>query len=557
MLGSVARFVRYIMTVGLFSLLMGLPVHAASSTLVIAQIQAGAVSTETAAPTQEFISIYNNSMQDVDITGWCLANKTGVSFACAMPTLTGQRLFLAGHHYMVIASDSFATHHTGIVPDVIYPTTNATSGSLTGSSETVTLKDSIGTIIDSFTWTSSLTGGTVYQRIAASSLESLVDSDASTDFIKIQGVIVPASGVYEVMTVIDQCSNLDLVQTTVPVGYLQDSEGKCFQDVCLNLDGLQAVIPEEYVVRSIGECVYNYTPLKITELLPNVAGVDTDHEFIELYNPTNRAAALANYQLKVGTKLYDFPAASSIGPGEYKVFYNNEINFTLTNTTITVMLLGDDGSMIDQPLVYNNPDDDMAWAFINDTWQYTNQPTPATENQVSTAEIAVTDEPDSKQLAPCASNQYRNLETNRCRLLVTATSVITPCKDGQYRSEETNRCRTIALAGGTLTPCREDQYRSEETNRCRNLATAASTLTPCKDNQYRSEETNRCRAIATTTPPPAAFAVEPIKDSGKVFVGWWALGGVMALAAGYGVWEWRREIVVGVRKLAAFFTFHK
>jgi hypothetical protein len=543
--------------VGLASIFVGAPVHAASSTLVIAQIQAGAVSTETAAATQEFISLYNNSTQDIDVTGWCLTNKTGLSFVCVTPVTSGQRLFLASHQYMVVASDSFAARHTSIVPDVIYPTTNAMSGSLIGSSDTVTVKDTAGVAVDSFTWTASLAGGTVYQRVAASDLVSLVDTDTTADFVKLQGVVVPASGTYEVVTIVDQCSNLETVQTIIPVGYFQDSEGNCFQDACVNLDGPQLAVPEEYVDRGAGECVYDYSLLQITELLPNVAGADVGHEFIELYNPTARMVALGNYQLKVGSKLYDFPAGSSIGPGEYKAFYNSEIAFTLTNTTVTVTLVGDDGSVIDQPVAYNNPDEDMAWALIDGTWQYTNQPTPATENLASTVDVHVIEETVPKQLAPCAPNQYRSPETNRCRLLVTATSTLTPCKDGQYRSEETNRCRTIALAGGTLTPCREDQYRSEETNRCRNLATAAKALTPCKDNQYRSEETNRCRTIAATTPPPAAFAVEPIKDTGKVFAGWWALGGVMAMAVGYGVWEWRREITAGVQKVATFFTFYK
>jgi hypothetical protein len=290
-----------------------------------------------------------------------------------------------------------------------------------------------------------------------------------------------------------------------------------------------------------------------------VTGSDVDHEFIELHNPASRTVALVNYQLQVGSKLYDFPAGINLAPGEYKVFYNSEIPFTLTNTTVAVTLLGDDGSVIDQPPSYQTPDEDAAWALINQVWQYTNQPTPATANLASVIipdEVVVKDT-EGKTLAPCAANQYRSPETNRCRLLVTVATALTPCKDGQYRSEETNRCRSIALAGGTLTPCREDQYRSEETNRCRNVATATSTLTPCKDNQYRSEETNRCRNITTTAPPPAAFAVEPITETGKAFVGWWALGGVLVLAAAYGIWEWRREIAVGVGKVVTFFSIRK
>lgn len=536
---------------------MAAPSHAASTTLVIAQIQAGASSAEPVAPTQEFISVYNNSTQDVDVTGWCLANKSSVNFACVAPSIAGQKLYISSHQYMIIASDSFVTHHPGLTPDVIFQTTNATSGSLTGSADTVTLKDSANGVVDSVQWTASLSGGTVLQRSAATSLVNLIDTDVIADFVKLQGVIMSTSGLYEVVTVTDQCRNIDDVQAAIPDGYIQDVEGQCFIDICLNLDGLQADIPEEYYLRGIGECVYDYALLRITEMLPNVSGSDVDHEFIELYNPTNRVVKLINYQLKVGSKLYDFPVGS-IGPSEYKTFYNNEIGFTLTNTTLIVTLLADDGSVIDQPVSYDAPAEDMAWALLDQLWQYSNQPTPGSENHGSVIQVEEkVEESMPRQLTPCATNQYRHPETNRCRLLVTLASTVTACKDGQYRSEETNRCRTIALAGGTLTPCREDQYRSEETNRCRNLATAASTLTPCKDNQYRSEETNRCRNIVAAAVPASGFAVEPVAESAKTFVGWWALGGVVTLALGYGVWEWRREIATGAGRLATFFRPRK
>ena len=55
----------------------------------------------------------------------------------------------------------------------------------------------------------------------------------------------------------------------------------------------------------------------------------------------------------------------------------------------------------------------------------------------------------------------------------------------------------------------------------------------------------------------AAFAVEPVKDGGKAFIGWWALGGVGVLAGGYGVWEWRREMAGAIRKVTAFFVSNK
>jgi hypothetical protein len=57
--------------------------------------------------------------------------------------------------------------------------------------------------------------------------------------------------------------------------------------------------------------------------------------------------------------------------------------------------------------------------------------------------------------------------------------------------------------------------------------------------------------------PNSAFAVEPILETGKAFTGWWALGGVGALAAGRGGWAWRREMLSGIRKLGSFFTSNK
>jgi hypothetical protein len=79
---------------------------------------------------------------------------------------------------------------------------------------------------------------------------------------------------------------------------------------------------------------------------------------------------------------------------------------------------------------------------------------------------------------------------------------------------------------------------------------------PCKAGQERNPETNRCRN-ATAAVPVADFAVAPIADTGKAFVGWLALGGIGLLAVGYGAWEWRREVVAGVQKVRSFFTSSK
>lgn len=547
----VKRSVQCLLLFGLFTLFFSAQASAVSNNLVIAQVQGGAVSGQAAAPTQEFVSIYNNGIQNVDVTNWCVKNKDK-AFACLIPKASNQTLFLPSHTYMVFVSDNFLLQHSGYHADVVFPTLNTTSGSITAGTDSITLSNAQDKEVDSLTWSSSLAGGMVFQRRMAADSVTMLDTDLLGDFTKVQGVTLPVSGVYEVVVVIDECANLPGLQESVPVGYLKDERGDCIIDACSNLQGLQAAIPEEYVRRDNNDCAYDYVKLQITELLPNVAGSDVGHEYVELYNPSKRDAFLINYALKIGDKVYTFPAGLKLAAGQYMAFYNNEIAFTLLNTTSFAQLLGDDGTVISQSDAYNNPEDDMAWALIDETWQYTNQLTFAGMNAASVFETESAEEATGP--APCAANQYRHPETNRCRQLVTVTATVAPCKDGQYRSEETNRCRMIALAGGTLAPCKENQYRSEETNRCRGIATLASTLTPCKDNQYRSEETNRCRTIAAAGAPAAAFAVEPIVDTDTTFAGWWALGGIGVVALSYAVWEWHFELLSAVRRALSFFT---
>jgi hypothetical protein len=143
------------------------------------------------------------------------------------------------------------------------------------------------------------------------------------------------------------------------------------------------------------------------------------------------------------------------------------------------------------------------------------------------------------------------------KIKAMSTKTPTPCKEGQYRNEETNRCRSIAAEATALAPCDDDEERNPATNRCRKIASLASQLTPCKEGQERNPETNRCRNVAAAVPPDAAFGVEPVADTGKAFIGWWALGGVGILALGYAGWEWRQEIAAVIRKVGTFFTSGK
>ncbi len=558
---------------------MGVPLVTAADTppVIISHIMAG----ESGAATSEVIALYNNGLQDVDLTGYCLKNKSAIQFACvtANPNV---KIYIKARDYLTIASSTYVTNHN-YQPDTSYAATNQSSGSIVTSSDTISLIAASGQEIDSLTWTSGLSAGSAWQRSeTAPGSGILVDTNSLSDFAANAHPTIPANASYDVETIIDMCPNVDGAQGSVPSGQVIDQSGNCVTpppvDVCPNIEGIQQDVPVGYLVDDSHECqrdvcdtipglqiampithelidgqcverdvcpnmtgvqltvpsgyklddsgcVLDLLPLQLTEILPNATGSDTGNEFVEIYNPTDRVADLGLYVLHVGMdneKSYQFPTGSHIGPGEYVVFRDTQMKFNLVNTAGRVALAGNDGVMVSQADAYANPGDDESWALINGTWQYTDQPTPGGANVASI---------------------YADEE-------VTPLSSPTPCPEGKYRNPLTGRCRNIESDASVLVSCDEGHYRNPETGRCRNISTASTELSPCKEGQERSLETNRCRNV-TSSMPAAGFAVEPVKQDAKAFIGWWALGIVTLFALGYGAWEWRHEILAHTRKIGA------
>lgn len=536
------RLLKIFLPVAFGVALQTLSANALGGSIVIAQVQAGSASGDGAA-TQEFISIYNNTGAPIDVTNWCFSNKTSVKFACITAPDINTTLSLPAHSYALIASSSFASRFGGEY-DSVFTVTNNSSGSLVGGNDTITLLNSDGASVDSIGWTSSLAGGTTLTRLwADQSAGVLLDTDLSTDFKKVSPLAIPVGGVVEETHITDVCVNLEGVQQTLPAGYwLVGSD--CIQDVCPNLTDLQVDVPQYMRVNEQGKCVYSLPNLIVTEMLPNATGTDDGNEFIEIYNPGNETVDLALYRLQVGPnfdKTYGFAPGASIEPQSYKSFFNDSVTFSLLNTSSRVRLISVDGQVVSESLSYVSPADNEAWALLSGSWMYTNQPTPGAENLLPIDEGVVSDGVVTQGLKPCAANQYRNPDTNRCRIITTDTGDAKPCKDGQYRSEETNRCRSIATDVSAAKPCADDQYRNPDTGRCRKIAND-DEVKDCGEGRERNPTTNRCRNIVTTASGRTSGGVTVVPATAASVFGWWAAAIVCFIAIGYAALEWRREI---------------
>jgi len=468
------------------------PTHASSASIVITNIRAGS----QVSALEEGVVLYNNSSFELDLTDWCLTNKSSVKFACFDAVSQNEVSIIPGYSYATIVSSKAVHNENQANYSLVYEPGTGSSGSIVASADTVSLIDADNQLVDQFTWASSVSSSQQWARTKLSLLPDLfIDTDASIDWQKV-------------------------AFSDFPLSQLQYRE-------------VQPEIPPEQPVEEPAEEPGEGPdtdpqpeaplPATITELLPNAVGSDTGNEFIELYNPNKQLPiSLNGYKLAVGPALEKVITLAEyiLKPGEYKIFSNAELGYSLLNTSSRATLFMPNGDISSEVPMYNSPPDGESWSLVDEVWQYSNQPTPGALNAGS---LSNEDEYEAQASSsatttskPCVANQYRSIETNRCRLISSAVSS-TPaaCKVGQLRNPETGRCK--AVTSTTTTTCKEGQERNPETNRCRNV-----------------------KQLSTAT-----YAVKGATTKQQGGMGWYmwaAVGGIVLLIVGYAVWEWRDEL---------------
>lgn len=560
--------------------LLSKQVNATSQTIVIRTVLAA----DAFDTNDELIEIENVSALPIDITEWSLNYISSTNSVSTLhqirPGSTGAHVMLPAGGRETIFSTKYTSNH--LQPDG-YAGAETFTGKIGFTTAGIELRDDTDSVIDTVRWGAWAASIDASPAVSMSTTSLLQRAGSDTDNNKNDFKLLSQTGqlfsyghLYEL---IDQCLNLDGLQADIPVDMVKNSDGNCVSaDVCPNLDGIQLTVPLDKELY-YDQCLPIFVPamLFITELLANPGGVDTGNEYIEIYNASDDAVDLADYHLMVAGKQAVFPAGASLAARSYAVFTDVALGIVFSNTTgVSTQLVSRNDRVVDVVPSYINAGIDMAWAFVNGAWQYTNLPTPGSANKSSLIDDGELPTPDSG-LVVCADGYYRNPLTNRCNK-IKADEVPVACKLNQYRSEETGRCRTYVTVS-TPAACKEGQYRSEETGRCRSIASAAAAvLKPCDDDQFRNPltgrckqiastddlfkscaagyernpDTNRCRKIAISSMPLAAFPVEPIKPSGGTMGVWLAAGGVVACGVGYAVWEWRREIVAAASRIGTY-----
>lgn len=499
------------------------PTHASSAeNVIISHIQA----TGIAGAKDELIVVHNNSSIEVEVTNWCLMNKRAEDIACFVaqeqqPATADEqegetvtRYFLPAYGDMTIASQDHISQ-SGKLPIAFsfgFNVLNQSSGSIVGSADTITLVNEAKEVMDEKSWSSPQLVGKILARV----------------------IVVPLPVIYAAIneasdwTTADRnifiMSTMETKTEVAPVDVPSDGGAGLGEDGEDGDDGGEGTNQPDEVQATF--------PLIITELLANPTGADTGSEFIELYNPNEEMAiSLDGLQLRIGfdtPKWYSLPADVLVQPLQYVALYNNELAFTLANTSGGVQLFKSN-EPLGYRIEYTSPKDDYSWSLIEGVWQYTTTVTPGTPNILT--ERIVKDVSDGKTGTPkpCAENQIRNPDTGRCKLIAAALTSVS-CKSGQERNVQTGRCRTIATVAGS---------------------------TPCKEGQERNPETNRCRKVVKMT--DAGHGVLGVTTESSNQPSWYVSVSIALVIAGvlaYAVWEWRQELTLVGKRIRRLFAKH-
>lgn len=508
---NIKRLLCIVITVCLILMMVPMrqKVSAASDSVMIYQIQTGA----SGGASQEYVSLYNNSSQPIDVTNWCVIYSSASDLSqsqlgCFSPPDVNTKIFLGGHKTATLASSDFLQANNVTEVDLVF------SPGLSASSGHIKLLDANKTVIDKVGWGSA--AGPESSGAAAHSTGAILQR------VKISE---------QILQDLDN-NSMDFYQTALA---LPSSGG----------------VYEEYIQPESEE-----VSLAVTELLPDAIGADSGKEFIEIYNPSDQTVNLKNYMLQIGpnfSKSYSLPDIL-IQPKSYLALSDDQTGITLPNTSGSVRMVGPAGNNLSTTGSYEDPGEGVAWAFIGSSWQVTYRPTPnagnillaskpCPEGQVRSTETGYCRNAENKEEAgpaSCRSDQERNPETNRCRKIASLAGSLLPCKAGQVRNPETGRCRSIASAAAAKVPCKPGQERNPETGRCRKTVGLAAAAKPCPAGQERNKETNRCRKAAS-----GLASKNKVKDVESPLVGnnikWWVAGFSAMGSVGYAIYEWRRE----------------
>ncbi|MFH1047950.1 MAG: lamin tail domain-containing protein [Patescibacteria group bacterium] len=196
--------------------------------------------------------------------------------------------------------------------------------------------------------------------------------------------------------------------------------------------------------------------IRFNELLPNPVGTDTAGEFIELINLGSSDAELADWKIRTAAgKEYALPSGTLPADSQVMLPYS-ETKITLTNSGMTLQLVGPDGSVKDTVTYPDEAEEGSAYAKSVYGWFWTTTPTPGQNNVITVDTVTDGESGSIDEVTPAeeATQDTDNVSAVDESLPVAPQirlSEIMPAPEGDDALEEWVELHNIGTAPAVLT----------------------------------------------------------------------------------------------------------
>ncbi len=164
-----------------------------------------------------------------------------------------------------------------------------------------------------------------------------------------------------------------------------------------------------------------YADLELSELLPDPASPlsDATDEFIEIYNPTAMIVDLSGWKLRDESGAEYLVKTKSILPNAWVAIMASESKITLNNTGDSIELIDPNGKLVDQSANYEAAEVGLSWSKLDGVWQWAQSPTPSLTNSIAFV---------ANSISPTAvvDNIKKAVTKKRATKATTSTSKSTP-----------------------------------------------------------------------------------------------------------------------------------
>lgn len=261
----------------------------------------------------EWIELYNSSNEIIDLTGWVLKAEDG------NPTISLEGIINPNDYFLLERTDDESV--PAIPADQIY------TGSLGNTGEWLKLFDDKNNLIDQIKAIENWPGG---------------DNNAKQTLERV------SAGVWQTSL---NVNGTPKAQNSAPNPQDQDEENNPDQTPDDNITTEEIPSPSSdgnTSAKAVKEDIV------INEIFPNPVGVDSEMEFIEIKNISNKSIDLTNWIIKNSAgQAYTLPSLKMM-PNSIVVFYRHQTNLVLNNTKDKIKIYSTSNLIIDE-VEYKSP----------------------------------------------------------------------------------------------------------------------------------------------------------------------------------------------------------